>query len=151
MAEITEVKTTNAPAPMPVFSQAIKANGMVFLSGNIGLDKDTWKLVEGGIKAQTEQTLNNMKAILEASGSGFHRVVKLNIYIRKFEDFAPLNEVYDKYFGTPKPGDICPLFDTDNDGIFAILIEWCQARTCVAVLDLPFGALVEMECTALCD
>ena len=53
MGEITEVKTTNAPKPLPVFSQAIKANGMVFCSGNIGLDKDTWTLVEGGIKAQT--------------------------------------------------------------------------------------------------
>jgi enamine deaminase RidA (YjgF/YER057c/UK114 family) len=53
MDTITEIRTPNAPAPMPVFSQAIKANGMVFCSGNIGLDKDTWKLVEGGIKAQT--------------------------------------------------------------------------------------------------
>lgn len=53
MSEITEVKTTNAPKPLPVFSQAVKANGMVFCSGNIGLDKDTWTLVEGGIKAQT--------------------------------------------------------------------------------------------------
>jgi hypothetical protein len=53
MGEITEIKTTNAPKPLPVFSQAIKANGMVFCSGNIGLDKDTWTLVEGGIKAQT--------------------------------------------------------------------------------------------------
>jgi enamine deaminase RidA (YjgF/YER057c/UK114 family) len=53
MSGITEIKTPNAPAPLPVFSQAIKANGMVFCSGNIGLDKDTWTLVEGGIKAQT--------------------------------------------------------------------------------------------------
>lgn len=58
MAEITEVKTKNAPAPLPVFSQAIKANGFVFLSGNIGMDKDTWKLVDGGIKAQTVNPLS---------------------------------------------------------------------------------------------
>jgi hypothetical protein len=53
MTTVTEIRTPNAPAPLPVFSQAIKANGMIFCSGNIGLDKDTWKLVEGGIKAQT--------------------------------------------------------------------------------------------------
>ena len=59
MTTITEIRTPNAPAPLPVFSQAIKANGMVFCSGNIGLDKDTWKLVEGGIKVQTVCSLTS--------------------------------------------------------------------------------------------
>ncbi|KIN06100.1 hypothetical protein OIDMADRAFT_17158 [Oidiodendron maius Zn] len=127
MGEITEVKTTNAPKPLPVFSQAIKANGMVFCSGNIGLDKDTWTLVEGGIKAQTAQTLKNIAAVLEAAGSDFSKIVKLNVYLKSYSDFEAMNEVYITHFGDVKP-----------------------ARTCVAVLELPFNAIVEMECTALC-
>ncbi|KAG0652175.1 Enamine imine deaminase [Hyphodiscus hymeniophilus] len=128
MSSITEVSTKNAPAPMPVFSQAIKAKGFVFASGNIGLDKDTWTLVEGGIKAQTEQTLKNIRAVLEAAGSDFTKIVKLNVYLKDYKDFAPMNEVYITHFPGVKP-----------------------ARTCVAVLDLPFNAIVEMECTAICD
>jgi len=124
---ITEVKTTNAPAPLPVFSQAIKGNGMVFVSGNIGLDKDTWKLVEGGIKAQTAKTLQNIAAVLEAAGSDFSKIVKLNVFLKDYADFVPMNEVYITHFGDIKP-----------------------ARTCVGVLELPFGAIVEMECIALC-
>jgi len=127
MSEISEVKTPNAPAPLPVFSQAIKANGMVFVSGNIGFDKDTRVLAEGGIKPQTALTLKNIAAVLEAAGSDFTKIVKLNVYLKSFSDFAAMNEEYITHFGDIKP-----------------------ARTCVAVLDLPFGAIVEMECIALC-
>ncbi|KAH8595626.1 endoribonuclease L-PSP [Bisporella sp. PMI_857] len=127
MDSITEVKTTNAPKPLPVFPQAIKANGMVFVSGNIGLDPTSWALVGEDIKSQTEQTLKNIKAVLEAAGSDFTKIVKLNVYLKSYADFAAMNEVYITHFGEVKP-----------------------ARTCVAVLELPLGAIVEMECIALC-
>ncbi|KUJ21023.1 endoribonuclease L-PSP [Mollisia scopiformis] len=126
--DIQEIRTTNAPAPLPVFSQAIKANGMVFVSGNIGFNVETWTLVEGGIQAQTDQTLKNIKAVLEEAGSSFEKILKLNVYIKDFGDFKAMNETYITHFPGRKP-----------------------ARTCVAVADLPFNAIVEMECTALCD
>jgi len=125
---IQEISTTNAPAPLPVFSQAIKANGFVFVSGNIGLIPGAWTLVEGGIQAQTEQTLQNIKAVLEAAGSSLEKILKLNIYLKHHGDFKAMNEVYITHFPGRKP-----------------------ARTCVTVLDLPYNAVVEMECTALCD
>ncbi|KFA53330.1 hypothetical protein S40293_06661 [Stachybotrys chartarum IBT 40293] len=117
------VRTDAAPAPLPVFSQAIKANGMVYLSGNIGLDPKTSQVVEGTVKDRARQTLKNMSAVLEASGSSLHSVVKINIYITSMANFALVNEAYQEFFTwDPKP-----------------------ARTCVAVFELPFGTDVEIE------
>ncbi|WYZ34246.1 hypothetical protein EsH8_I_000522 [Colletotrichum jinshuiense] len=128
MAEIEKVLTTAAPAPLPQFSQAIKYNGMVYCSGNIGIlpDKPGMVQAEGTVKDRTRQALKNLSAVLEAAGSSLRNVVKVNIFITKMADFATMNEAYDEFFTwDPKP-----------------------ARTCVAVYQLPLGTDVEIECTA---
>jgi len=89
------------------------------------LTKDTWTLAEG-VKGQTEQALKNIAAVLEAPGSGFSNIVKLNVYLKSLGDFVATNEAYITHFPGVKP-----------------------ARTCVAVLDLPLNAIVEIECIAL--
>ncbi|KAH6980730.1 Endoribonuclease L-PSP/chorismate mutase-like protein [Ilyonectria sp. MPI-CAGE-AT-0026] len=124
------VRTDLAPAPLPQFSQAVKFNGMVYCSGTIPTIPGTnFQLVEGTIKDRARQIFNSISAILEASGSSLRNVVKMNIFIIAFSDFALLNEAYDEFFTwDPKP-----------------------ARTCVAVAGLPFGTDVEIECTAYLD
>ncbi|RSL55698.1 hypothetical protein CEP54_009276 [Fusarium duplospermum] len=121
------VSITEAPNPFPQFSQAIKHNGLVFCSGNVGLIPGTdLKLVEGTVKDRARQTLKNLEAILTAAGSSLHNVVKVNIYITDMQNFGLINEAYDEFFTrSPKP-----------------------ARTCVAVHQLPLGTDVEIECTA---
>ncbi|KAI8657038.1 hypothetical protein NCS56_01309500 [Fusarium sp. Ph1] len=121
------VSTKEAPCPFPQFSQAIKYNGLVFCSGNVGLIPGTdLKLVEGTVKDRARQTLKNIEAILKTAGSSLHNVVKVNIYITDMQNFGLINEAYDEFFTcSPKP-----------------------ARTCVAVHQLPLGTDVEMECTA---
>jgi len=122
-----DVRVEDVATPLQhVFSQAIVTKKKVYCSGSIGLDKDTGKLVDGGIQAQTTQVLKNLRAVLKAAGSDFSKVIKANVYIRSFDDFAAMNEVYVKHFDLPMP-----------------------ARTCVAVAALPFDALVEIECIAL--
>ncbi|RTE77833.1 hypothetical protein BHE90_007712 [Fusarium euwallaceae] len=125
--KIEAVSTEEAPSPFPQFSQAIKYNGLVFCSGNIGLIPGTdLKLVEGTVKDRARQTLKNIDAILRAAGSSLHNVLKVNIYITDMQNFGLINEAYDEFFTwSPKP-----------------------ARTCVAVHQLPLGTDVEMECTA---
>ncbi|TDZ15677.1 Protein mmf1 [Colletotrichum orbiculare MAFF 240422] len=126
-----KVLTSTAPAPLPQFSQAIKYNGMVYCSGNIGIlpDKPGMVQVEGTVKDRTRQALKNLSAVLTASGSRLQNVVKVNIFITKMTDFAAMNEAYDEFFTfDPKP-----------------------ARTCVAVYQLPLGTDVEIECTAFLD
>ncbi|RSM03718.1 hypothetical protein CDV31_010337 [Fusarium ambrosium] len=125
--KIEAVSTEEAPSPFPQFSQAIKYNGLVFCSGNIGLIPGTdLKLVEGTVKDRARQTLRNIDAILKAAGSSLHNVIKVNIYITDMQNFGLINEAYDEFFKwSPKP-----------------------ARTCVAVHQLPLGTDVEMECTA---
>ncbi|POS77806.1 mmf1 [Diaporthe helianthi] len=121
MSKAESVLTDKAPKPLPQFSQAIKYNGLVFCSGNIGLDPATSVAVEG-----TRQALKNLEAVLEASGSSLKNVLKVNVYITTMDDFATMNEAYDEFFSfEPKP-----------------------ARTCVAVKQLPFNTDVEIECTA---
>ncbi|KAH7110748.1 Endoribonuclease L-PSP/chorismate mutase-like protein [Dactylonectria macrodidyma] len=121
------VSTTSAPTPLPQFSQAIKYNGMVYCSGNIGfLPGTNPELVQGTVKDRARQAIKNLEAILTASGSSLKNIVKMNIYITKMDNFALVNEAYDEFFTwDPKP-----------------------ARTCVAVHQLPFGTDVEIECTA---
>ncbi|GJN72704.1 endoribonuclease L-PSP [Purpureocillium lilacinum] len=124
------VRTDGAPLPLPQFSQAVKYNGMVYCSGNIGaVPGKAFELVEGTVKDRARQALRNISAVLEAAGSRLENIVKLNIYITSMKDFALVNEAYDEFFTwDPKP-----------------------ARTCVAVHELPLGTDVEIECTAHLD
>ncbi|KAF4335754.1 endoribonuclease L-PSP [Fusarium beomiforme] len=127
---IEAVSTKAAPAPLPQFSQAVKHNGMVYCSGNIGAIPGTsFELVEGTVKDRARQAIKNLKAILEESGSSLRNIVKMNIYITNMQNFTLVNEAYDEFFiWEPKP-----------------------ARTCVAVFQLPLGTDVEIECTAALD
>ncbi|KAG6360858.1 hypothetical protein INS49_011925 [Diaporthe citri] len=126
MSKIESVLTDKAPKPLPQFSQAIKYNGLVYCSGNIGLDPATFTAVAGTVKDRTA-SLKNLEAVLEASGSSKRNVLKVNIFITTMDDFATMNEAYDEFFSfEPKP-----------------------ARTCVAVKQLPFNTDVEIECTAV--
>ncbi|KAJ7632901.1 Endoribonuclease L-PSP [Roridomyces roridus] len=122
----TIVFTKDAIPPMPVFSQATVAKGIVYCSGNIGCTND-WVVVEGGITAQTRRALENLSVVLTAAGSGLEHIVKANIYLTDMNDFQPMNQVYATFF--------------DKDKM--------PARTCVAVAALPLGARFEIECTAV--
>ena len=120
-----EIKTENAPAAIGPYCQAIEVNGFLFASGQIPADPKTGEIT-GDITAQAEQSCKNVKAILEANGMDFNNVVKTTCFLANIADFAKFNEVYAKYFvGNPKP-----------------------ARSCVAVKDIPKGALCEIEILA---
>lgn len=97
------ISTENAPKAIGPYSQAVVANGFVFLSGQIPLDPATGRLVEGGVVAQTERVLNNLAAVLEAAGSGFDRVVKTTVFLKDMADFPSMNEVYAKFFPANPP------------------------------------------------
>ena len=119
------VESSEAPKAIGPYSQAIKANGFVFVSGQIALDPASGTLVGGDVAAQTERVLQNLQAILEAAGSDLDRVVKATVYLRSMADFAAMNEVYAKYFKGEPP-----------------------ARATVAVAGLPKDALVEIDVIA---
>ncbi|KAI2465167.1 L-PSP endoribonuclease family protein Brt1 [Annulohypoxylon bovei var. microspora] len=126
MTEKIAVLTEKAPKPLAsIYSQAIKANGFVFVSGAVPMDVETMKIVDGDIKVHTHQCIKNLAAILEAAGSDLNKVVKVNVFISNMDDFAAMNEVYSQYWGEVKP-----------------------CRTCVAVKTLPLNVDVEIECTA---
>jgi 2-iminobutanoate/2-iminopropanoate deaminase len=97
------VATEHAPKAIGPYSQAIVHNGMAYLSGQIPLDPATGQMVEGDIAAQTTRVLENIKAVLEACGSGLDRVVKTTVFIKDMGEFARMNEVYGKYFGENPP------------------------------------------------
>ncbi|HEX2906712.1 MAG TPA: RidA family protein [Phototrophicaceae bacterium] len=120
------VSTERAPAAIGPYSQGIIANGFVYTSGQAALIPGTKTLAEGGIKEQTRQTLENLKAILETAGSSLDKVVKSTVFLKDMNDFAAMNEVYASYFGTVPP-----------------------ARSTVQVARLPMDALVEIEMVAL--
>ena len=120
------VQTDNAPKAIGPYQQAIKANGFIYTAGQIPIDPKTGNLVEGDISAQTRQVLENLKAVLEAGGSSFDRVVKATVFLKNMADFAAMNDVYAQYLGSAKP-----------------------ARSTVAVAELPRGALVEIDLVAL--
>jgi len=120
------VQTTNAPAAIGPYSQAIKANGFVFASGQIPIDPATGEFVNGGIREQTEQVLKNLSAVLEASGSSLDQVVKTTVFLADMQDFAAMNEVYSAFFRETPP-----------------------ARATVAAAGLPRNARVEIEVVAL--
>ena len=119
------IATKNAPGAIGPYSQAIKANGFVFASGQLGLVPATGEFAEGGIEEQTRQSLTNVKSVLEAAGSDIGRVVKTTVFIKNMDDFAKINEVYSEYFRTPYP-----------------------ARSCVEVARLPKDVLIEVEAIA---
>ena len=119
------IYTTNAPAAIGPYSQAIKVGELVFVSGQLPIDPATGAFAEGGIKELTRQSLTNMKAILEEAGTSMANVVKTTVFLADMNDFAAMNEVYAEFFAAPFP-----------------------ARSAVAVKTLPKGALVEIECIA---
>jgi 2-iminobutanoate/2-iminopropanoate deaminase len=122
------IHTESAPAPFQgaPYSQAIKANGLVFVSGQLALKPDHAEIVGHNITDQTEQVLTNLRAILEAAGSGLERLVKTTVFLQNLDDFPAMNEVYKQHVGDEPP-----------------------ARSTVEVARLPSGALVEIEAIAL--
>ena len=119
-----KVATEKAPAAIGPYSQAVITGGLVYTSGQIAIDPATGNLVEGDVRAQTQQVMKNLGAVLAAAGTSYENAVKTTCFLADISDFAVFNEVYGKYF-TEKP-----------------------ARSCVAVAALPKGALVEVEVIA---
>jgi len=124
----TVVRTENAPAPFQgaPYSQAIKANGFVFVAGQLGFEPGQTEVVGPGIKAQTEQTIDNLEAILTEAGSSLDRIVKTTVFLASLSDFQGMNEVYAGRIGDTPP-----------------------ARSTIEVGALPSGAPVEIEAIAL--
>ena len=120
------IRTEAAPQAIGPYSQAVVAGGLVFASGQIPIDPRTGLFVEGGVREQTEQVLRNVRAVLEAAGSGLDRVVKATVYLADMDDFAEMNEVYAGFFGEGPP-----------------------ARSTVEAARLPRDARVEIDVIAL--
>ena len=120
------VATDNAPKAIGPYSQAIKANGFVFISGQIALDPATQQLLDGDVAAQTDRVLQNLSGILAAAGSSLAQVVKTTVFLKYMDNFGAMNEVYARYFGDAPP-----------------------ARSTVAAAGLPRDVLVEIDVIAL--
>ncbi len=120
------INTPDAPKAIGPYSQAIEVNGMLFISGQIPIDPAIAKVVEGGIKEQTEQVMKNIEAILKEAGYTFENVVKSTCLLSDMEHFATMNEVYGKYYAVNPP-----------------------ARAAFAVKGLPLGVMVEIETIAV--
>jgi len=121
-----KVITSAAPAPIGPYSQAIRARGFMFASGQIAVDPVTQQMVPGGIAEQTEQALKNVANLLQAAGTSIAHIMRCVVYLQNMDDFAAMNQVYARFFGADPP-----------------------ARTTIAVSGLPLGALIEVEATAL--
>lgn len=119
------ISTQNAPAAIGAYSQAVKVNGMLFASGQLGINPATGDFAGADFRSQAVQSLQNVKAIVEAAGSSMDKVVKVSVFMADMADFAVLNEVYGQYFAAPYP-----------------------ARSAVAVKTLPKGGLIEIEVIA---
>ncbi|PYU03391.1 MAG: reactive intermediate/imine deaminase [Acidobacteria bacterium] len=119
------VLTDRGPKPIGPYSQAVKSNGLLFVSGQVAIDPRSNEFVLGDIRQQTERTLENLKGILEASGANLHHVVKTTVFLKDMNDFAAMNEVYGRFFTAAPP-----------------------ARSTVQVARLPKDALVEIEVIA---
>ena len=128
MAEKEIVRTERAPAPFQgaPYNQAVKAAGLVFVAGQLGLRPGEKEMVGTDVAAQTEQAMQNLAAILEEAGSGLDRLVKTTVFLQDLDDFAAMNEVYARHVGEQPP-----------------------ARSTVEVAKLPSGALVEIEAIAV--
>jgi len=122
---LSVVSTSEAPAAIGPYSQAIKVGDLLFCSGCIPLDPATMEIVEGGVEAQTTQAMKNLKAVVEAGGSELGKVAKTTVFLKSMNDFVAVNAIYSKFFGTHAP-----------------------ARSAVEVARLPKDVLVEVECIA---
>jgi 2-iminobutanoate/2-iminopropanoate deaminase len=120
------ISTKDAPQAIGPYSQAIKANGFVFTSGQIAIDPATQQVITGDVGAQTDRVLRNLSEILEAAGSGLGKVVRATVFLKSMNDFAAMNAVYGKYFSSAPP-----------------------ARATVEVARLPKDMLVEIDVIAL--
>jgi 2-iminobutanoate/2-iminopropanoate deaminase len=120
------IKTKDGPQAIGPYSQAIRANGFVFVSGQVAIDPATQQVIAGEVAAQTERVMKNLSAILKAAGSGLEKVVRSTVFLKNMGDFGPMNEVYGKYFSSAPP-----------------------ARTTVEVARLPKEVLVEVDVIAL--
>ena len=120
------IHTDSAPQAIGPYSQAIRVGDFVYTTGQIALDPVSGQIVEGGIEAHTRQVLNNLKNVLEAAGSGLHRVVKTTVYMQDLAEFADMNVVYIEFFGDHRP-----------------------ARTTIQIAAVPRGSRVEIECVAV--
>lgn len=121
-----QIHTDSAPQAIGPYSQAIKANGLVFLSGQIPLDPAKMQIVEGGIQEQTEQVFQNIRAVLEAAGTSLEKVVKTTVFLSDMNDFSAMNEIYAQHFGENRP-----------------------ARSTIQAARLPRDVRVEIEVVAL--
>jgi 2-iminobutanoate/2-iminopropanoate deaminase len=121
----TVVQTDRAPAAIGPYSQAVRAGGLVFCSGQIGLDAATGQIVPGGVEAETRRVLANLTEVLRAAGASWETVVRTTIYLVSLDDFAVVNRIYDEYVGDAPP-----------------------ARATVQVAALPKGATVEIDAIA---
>ncbi len=121
-----QIHTDSAPQAIGPYSQAIKANGLVFLSGQIPLDPAKMQIVEGGIQEQTEQVFQNIKAVLAAAGASLGKVVKTTVFLSDMNDFSAMNEIYAQHFGENRP-----------------------ARSTIQAARLPRDVRVEIEVVAL--
>jgi 2-iminobutanoate/2-iminopropanoate deaminase len=119
------ILTNRGPKPIGPYSQAIKSNGFLFVSGQVALDPQTGEFLGADVRQQTERVLENLKGILEAAGTSFHHVVKTTVFLKDMNDFAAMNEVYARYFAAAPP-----------------------ARSTVQAARLPKDALVEIELIA---
>ena len=122
------IHSDNAPAAVGPYSQAVKVGNLVFTAGQVALDPQTGKMVEGDVTAQAEQVLKNLTAVLQAAGSSLDRVVKATVFLADMNDYAAVNAVYGRYLGSEPP-----------------------ARSAVQVAGLPLGARVEIELIAIAD
>tara|TARA_Y100000994_G_scaffold235922_1_gene226058 strand:+ start:177 stop:557 length:381 start_codon:yes stop_codon:yes gene_type:complete len=120
------IKTNKAPAAIGTYSQAVESNGILFTSGQVGIDPETSEMVEGGVEDQAIRVLKNIYAILSESGLDKTSIIKLNVFLKDLDDFSIVNDTFKEFFG-------------DNE---------FPARTTVEVSELPLGALIEIDCIA---
>ena len=120
------INTNKAPAAIGTYSQAVESNGILFTSGQVGIDPETSEMVEGGIEDQAIRVLKNIYAILSESGLDKTSIIKLNVFLKDLDDFSIVNDTFKEFFG-------------DNE---------YPARTTVEVSELPLGALIEIDCIA---
>jgi len=120
------VSTKDAPQAIGPYSQAVKANGFIFVSGQVAIDPGTQQVITGDVAAQTDRVLRNLSEILEAAGSGLGKVVRATVFLKDMNDFTAMNAVYGKYFSSSPP-----------------------ARSTVEVARLPKDVLVEIDVIAL--
>src|SRR5205809_1853073 len=121
-----QISTPNGPLAIGPYSQAIRGNGFVFVSGQVAIDPSTQQVVGGDVGVQTDRVLKNLSAILKTAGSGLEKVVRSTVFLKNMGDFAAMNEVYGRYFNTAPP-----------------------ARSTVEVARLPKDVLVEIDVVAL--